>query len=153
MKNLHRHLGLIVVVALTAILGACSNNHSDRDGMSGYGDNGKSARSEGTTVEMNATSFSPREVTIRTGESVTWKNSSKENHTVTADPSRAAKRDDVSIPSGAKPFHSGDIAPGKTWKQTFNTPGTYKYVCLHHEDHGMMGTVTVKPSDGSPSPY
>lgn len=144
----------LALVALTALLGACSNN-DDRNGVSQYGDNGKSGGREAATVEMTSThAFSPREVTIRAGESVTWKNTSKDVHTVTADPTRAKKREDVTLPAGAKPFHSGDVAAGKTWRQTFTTPGTYRYLCLQHEEHGMTGTVIVKPSDnGAPAPY
>jgi len=42
---------------------------------------------------------------------------------------------------------------GKTWRMSFTVPGTYKYVCTFHEDHGMMGTVIVKPASTEPSPY
>lgn len=141
----------IAMVALTAIVAGCSSDN--RDGTSGYGDNG---RNEGAKVELTSGgSFSPREVTVRAGESVVWKNSSKEIHTVSADPARTLKKESVSLPSGASPFHSGEIQPGKTWRTTFPVPGTYKYVCTHHENHGMTGTVIVKPSSetGAPSPY
>ena len=33
----------------------------------------------------------------------------------------------------------------KMWALTFNTPGTYQYVCLLHEDLGMKGTINVQP--------
>jgi plastocyanin len=146
MAKPHRSLGArAALLALTAMIGACSSS-DDRDrGM--YGDEGK----HGRTVEMTSShQFSPREVTIKVGESVTWKNSANDVHTVTADPSRAKMKENVSMPANAKPFHSGDILPGKTWKQTFSTPGTYKYVCVYHEDKGMMGTVIVKPTGANP---
>jgi len=152
MAKSHRFLGArAALLALTAMIGACSSSNSnDRDrGM--YGEDGKNGR----TVEMTSShQFSPREVTIKAGESVTWKNSANDVHTVTLDPSRVKTKENVSMPAGAKPFHSGDILPGKTWKQTFSTPGTYKYVCVYHEDKGMTGTITVKPANGgSPNPY
>ena len=137
------------LVALMAMIGACGQSGKDQSGM--YGDESKNGR----TVEMTSShQFSPREVTIKAGESVTWKNSSNDVHTVTDDPSRVKNKENVSLPAGAKAFHSGDIQPGKTWRQTFAVAGTYKYVCLPHEDKGMTGTVIVKPSDtGSPNPY
>lgn len=143
----------VVLVALTALLGACSND--DRDVVSQYGDNGKNSGREAATVEMTSShAFSPREVTIRAGEAVVWKNASKDVHTVTADPSRVNRKESVSLPPGAKPFHSGEIAAGNSYRHTFTTPGTYKVVCLMHEEHGMTGTVTVKSADaGAPAPY
>lgn len=146
-----RARSLIAMVALAGILGGCSNNDN---GTSGYGDNGKTGTRESAVVEItSAHSFSPREITLRTGDSVIWRNASKDIHTVTADPARTTKKDAVSLPQGAKPFHSGEIAPGKTWRMAFTTPGTYRYVCTLHEN--MTGTVVVKPTPESnvPSPY
>jgi len=91
--------------------------------------------------------FSPREITIRSGESIIWKNNSSEMHTVTTDPTKVANRDDVVLPTGAKAFHSGEIRPGKTYRQTFTTVGTYRYVCTLHEKEGMTGTITVRPME------
>lgn len=146
-----KNLSWIAMVALTSIIGGCSSD--DRNGTSGYGDNG---RIDGATVDMTAGgSFNPREVTIKAGDSILWKNSSKEIHTVSADSARALKKESVSLPSGANSFHSGEIQPGKTWRTTFSVPGTYKYVCTLHENRGMTGVVIVKPSSdaGAPSPY
>jgi len=145
-----RHLGArAALVALTAMIGACGSSNGDRKEMSG--DDSKAGR----TVEITAMhQFSPREVTIKTGESITWKNSSNGVHTVTADPSKAKTKENVSMPAGAKAFHSGDLGPGKTYRQTFTVAGTYRYVCLYHEDKGMTGTITVKPAEaGAPNPY
>jgi len=150
MVKTHRSLSAAALLALTAMIGACSSSDEHDRGM--YGENGKNG---GRTVEMTSShQFSPSDVTIKAGESVTWKNSANDVHTVTLDPSRVKTKENVSMPAGAKPFHSGDILPGKTWKQTFSTPGTYKYVCVYHEDKGMTGTITVKPANGgSPNPY
>ena len=45
-------------------------------------------------------------------------------------------------------FDSGDIAPGGTYSVTFQTPGTYRYYCKHHQ--GMEGTIVV--GAGGPAP-
>jgi len=151
MSNTSRHGGSwIAMIALTSILAGCSSD-SDRQtsssGTSVYRDSEKSTSHEAATVEMQTHLFSPREVTIRAGESVTWKNASNEVHTVTADPLKGSNPDSVVLPPGAKAFHSGEIRPGKSWRQTFTATGTYRYVCTLHERDGMTGTVVVRPSE------
>src|SRR5690242_8915247 len=101
----------IVIFALTSILFGCSSE-GDKGSSSGSSDHrgssDKATAREAASVDIMGHQFSPREVTIRAGESVLWRNSSSETHTVTADPSKAMNRDDVSLPPGAKPFHSGE---------------------------------------------
>jgi plastocyanin len=95
--------------------------------------------------------FDPVAVTIDAGETVTWVNDSGEAHTVTGM--------EDSFPEGADYFASGGMASeeeardevgdglmteGETFEVTFDTPGTYRYVCIPHEEHGMEGTVTVR---------
>ena len=136
------------MIALALILSGCSHQgESSSSGSSGYRDSEKPAAHEATVEITSAMQFAPRDITIRTGEAIVWRNTSSENHTVTADPTKVSNRDDVALPTGAKAFHSGDIRPGKTWRQTFTTPGTYRYVCLLHEREGMTGTVTVRPAE------
>lgn len=96
-------------------------------------------------VKMVGIEFQPDTVTITTGETVEWVNESKLTHTVTADPTKAAKAANVTLPDGAEPFDSGDVAPGETYRRTFTVPGTYGYFCVPHEAAGMTGTVVVKP--------
>jgi plastocyanin len=36
------------------------------------------------------------------------------------------------------------MTEGEEFKVTFAVPGTYRYVCLPHESHGMTGTVVVR---------
>lgn len=95
------------------------------------------------TVTMGLTNFSPAVVRIRAGQTVQWRNTSPIGHTVTADPRLAKNPANVILPQGAEPFHSGNIAAGKVWQRTFTRPGTYRYVCLPHEQQGMIGTVIV----------
>lgn len=90
------------------------------------------------------TAFEPAEVTIKVGDTVQWTNRSIVAHTVTCDPAKAKSKDSTSLPAGAAPFHSGDLAQGTPWLHTFTAPGVYKYFCHHHEDMMMVGTVTVE---------
>ncbi len=89
--------------------------------------------------------FDPPTITIKAGETVEWKNSSREVHTVTADPRKATNAQDVELPKSAKPFDSGYLNPGQTYRHLFRTPGTYRYVCTLHEVQQMIGQVIVKP--------
>ena len=89
--------------------------------------------------------FKPAILKVKAGQTVMWKNSSSEVHTVTADPRVAVNPKDVELPKGAKQFDSGFLNPGKTYEQTFRTPGTYRYVCTLHEAQHMIGQIIVKP--------
>jgi plastocyanin len=103
------------------------------------------AMAASTAVQMtDSDAFVPKEVSIKTGDTVVWKNVSSKVHTVTDDATLAAVAEHVTIPAGVKPFNSGRIQPGDEYSYKFTTPGTYKYVCVPHEDHGMVGTVVVK---------
>jgi plastocyanin len=89
-------------------------------------------------------SFQPSSVTIKVGDTVEWENVGNSVHHATDDHDMAIKKDDVASPSGELVFDSGFLQPGGTFKHTFTTPGTYKYVCVVHEPSGMMGEIVVK---------
>ncbi len=92
--------------------------------------------------------FEPARITINAGDTVEWRNASQHTHTVTADPDRARNPAHVVLPDGAQPFDSGEIPPGQRCSYTFETPGIYFYVCLPHEEKGMLGIVVVKDEGG-----
>jgi plastocyanin len=100
-------------------------------------------------VKMNdmPTAFEPKEVTIRVGETVEWKNVGNSVHHASSDPSMAMKPGDASTPPGAKAFDSGFLRPGDTYSFKFSEPGVYNYVCAPHETSGMTGKITVLPRD------
>ena len=107
----------------------------------------------GAVVDMpTAHVFEPETITIKAGETITWTNSSSEQHTVTADES--------SLPDGAPYFSSGNapdekaandnpsdqlIGAGDKFEFTFDTPGAYSYYCILHRSDGMEGTIKVEP--------
>jgi plastocyanin len=99
-------------------------------------------------VQMtNLLDFSPRQITVRVGDTVEWQNPSLFTHTVTLDADLARTEDNVALPNGVQPSHSADVPPNGTYRLTFTVPGTYRYVCLPHERLGMVGVVIVLPAE------
>ncbi len=97
----------------------------------------------GATVRMTDDfEFAPRAVTIYAGEAVEWRNASRFKHSVTADPRLGS----AALPQGAKPFASGELQPGESFRQVLPVPGRYRYFCTPHEGIGMTGTITVLPN-------
>jgi plastocyanin len=88
--------------------------------------------------------FTPAELTVQIGDTVEWRNTSVMIHTVSADPQLAVQPNHVSLPAGAMPFHSGALLPQGQFRYTFGIPGVYRYICIHHETAGMVGTIVVK---------
>ena len=71
----------------------------------------------GTAVEMRQMAFAPQRIEVAAGTTVEWTNRDQVEHSVTAD-------------DGS--WDSGPIAPGGTWRHTFDTPGTYAVHCTPH---------------------
>jgi plastocyanin len=85
--------------------------------------------------------FSPANVTVAPGETVTW--NFNELHTSTSDSQ-----------IGPETWDSGQLSSG-TFSHTFNTPGTYPYYCFIHSSPGgtlMNGVVTVSGVGATPTP-
>ena len=86
------------------------------------------------TVSIEDFSFSPATVTVEVGDSVTWSNADATAHTATA---------------GDGSFDTESIGPGETSTITFDTAGSYAYVCAIHPT--MTGTVVVEAA-AAPAP-
>jgi plastocyanin len=85
--------------------------------------------------------FSPANVTVAPGETVTW--NFNELHTSTSDSQ-----------IGPETWDSGQLSSG-TFSHTFNTPGTYAYHCFIHSSPGgtlMNGVVEVSGGGATPTP-
>lgn len=101
----------------------------------------------GDAVVIQMTSeltFSPADVEVRVGQTVRWENTSPFVHTATGDPARALLQGSVSLPAGAQPWDSGDVAPGASYERVFTVLGEYDYFCVPHEG-AMSGTLRVVP--------
>lgn len=87
--------------------------------------------------------FVPSEVTVRVGDLVLWRNTSRLVHSVTASPRLAMDRRHAKLPWGAPAFDSSGLNPGDEFVYKFKVPGTYRYFSLPYENEGMVGTVRV----------
>jgi len=85
------------------------------------------------------TSFTPADVTIEVGDTVTWIDlQSFGGHNVAQSASGVANTYDGSG------FRSGDQGDFDTFEHTFNAPGVYYFICEPHVAFDMRGTVTVE---------
>jgi plastocyanin len=99
------------------------------------------------SVTLSDFSFSPRDVTIGQGETVTWTNNQGTHNVVF---------------EGSQPAFPASPPNASVWPYTrsFDTPGMFRYYCQPHGGPGgvgMAGTVTVTgatppPGGGTPPP-
>ena len=81
-------------------------------------------------AELMAWNYAPASISIPVDTTVVWKNTGRETHSVTA-------QDQL--------FDSRLLDPGKSWSETFDTPGVYRYFCVPHP--WMKGTIIVTGDD------
>lgn len=125
------------ILALTTALGAltvtgCGSGDSSSDSTStpaaSTSTAAPAATGGGVAIGMKNIAFTPRSVTVKVGQKITWTNQEGIDHNVVAD-------------SGAD-FQSDNFGEGKTFTFTPAKTGTIKYECTIHP--GMTGTITVK---------
>jgi LPXTG-motif cell wall-anchored protein len=73
--------------------------------------------------------FTPAQITVDQGDTVTWTNSGPSAHSATA-------------PDGS--FDTGILPAGQSGSHTFNEAGTFSYICTPHPN--MHGTIVVRAS-------
>lgn len=113
---------LLVGWILAAGLGGLSGCFSDRPAT------GPTPPAGGHEVAVANFAFAPANLSVQTGDAVTWTNMDDVSHTVTAD-------NDA--------FDSGAFGAGAAFQITAGAPGTYTYFCQIHPF--MKGTLTVTP--------
>jgi plastocyanin len=132
-------LALILACLALGLVAAGCGGDDDNGGSSG--DSGASKSEEpasggggGAQVGMENVQFTPKDLTVKPGETITFTNDEAVPH-------------DVHKTSGpGDDFSSGDtggMQQGDTFKLTLDKPGKYEYVCNVHAP-GMAGSITVK---------
>jgi plastocyanin len=131
---------LVVVIAAAAVFGLTRNNNKTTPPASNptnssadqpQASNNQNSSNQPTTtdtVSIQNFAFSPADITVKKGTTVTWTNNDSTTHTVTAS-------------SGETGPNSGNLAPGGKYSFMFATAGTFHYHCSIHPE--MLGTVTV----------
>ena len=109
---------LLLTVGL--VLAACGTGATPSAAPSGEA---PASTADVTIVDF---AFQPAEVSVGTGGTVTWTNSGQATHTVKW--------------SDGTPESDG-LASAGTYERTFDTAGTYPYVCGIHGS--MTGSITV----------
>ena len=89
------------------------------------------------SVDMMGYKFSPANLTIKVGDTVTWTNHDTAPHNVV-------------ISDGPVKFTSPTLNTGDTYTYTFTVAGTYDYYCSIHPD--MQASITVEGDSTTPPP-
>jgi len=93
------------------------------------------AGAEETQVKIDNFTFSPQQLTVKSGATVTWINQDDIPHVVVSD---------------VRQFKSNALDTDDKFSFTFSTPGTYKYFCALHPH--MTGIIVVQAATGSNAP-
>lgn len=91
---------------------------------------GGSTAASSATVDVSDYKFAPASTTVAKGATVTWNFQGPAPHTST------------SAAGSAVTWDSGSLGAGKSYSFTFNTPGTYQYMCTIHPN--MKATIIVQ---------
>ena len=121
-------------LVLGSLLGACS----------GGGDNEQGVPDAGETVTIEGIAYSPADLEVDAGTTVTWTNTDDVLHTVTSGRQAEQGVPGVSKGKDARPdgvFDGPLDGQGATFEFTFDEPGAYAYYCDVHV--GMVGEVIV----------
>jgi len=149
MKNKGIVIAMVVILAAVAVGAFLITNAKDKESpdnmnmtkqqmSASSAAKEKSASSSSSATQATATTsvtiqdfaFSPKTITVKVGDTVTWTNQDSVQHDVTADdPSDFA-------PSGSL------LSKGQSYSFKFNKAGTYSYHCTPHPY--MKGTVIVE---------
>ncbi len=122
-----RPLPLLAPALCAGALLAAGCGSSSSSGSSGSSGASAPASGAAVAVKMSQIMFSPKTVSAKVGQTVTWTNEDSTAHNVTA--------------QGGESFKSADFGQGKSYSYKVDKPGTIKYVCTIHP--GMEGTITV----------
>ena len=120
-----RRIGIVLAAAfLVALLVPAA------PAVAGGGCHSDPTQGEGDTVELKDQCFTPSNLTIDPGESVTFVNLDDITHNV----------------GGGGWGHFEDMTQGDTFTATFDEAGTYPYACSYHP--GMTGAIIVGDGTG-----
>jgi len=112
---------VIIIFVVTVLIIAVNGGKSKSDVQP------QQTTSNQFTINIKNLAFSTQQLEVSKGQEVTFTNNDSTTHIVVADD---------------QSFDSGQIAPGKEYKKTFDTVGTFSYHCSIHPS--MTGEIIVK---------
>lgn len=118
---------LAVVVALVLAAAGCGQSTSPMTPTPTPSPNGSTVSIVAGASTKTSNAYNPNPISVARGTTVMWMNDDSVTHTATSD-------------GGA--WNSGAIAPGASFRFTFQSAGTFTYHCQIHP--GMVGTVSVQ---------
>ncbi len=98
------------------------------------------APGRGTAITIKLIAFTPADVQLPAGGTVTWRQDDVATHTVTSGRVEQSGGTAAAKPDGR--FDSGNISKGQTFEFSFPEPGQYPFFCAIHPAT-MTGLVTV----------
>ena len=135
MRTRTQHGGLLLV-ALAAVLAlaGCGGSTSEPKTSATPA---TSPGAGGTTVTIKDFAFAPRTLTVPVGATVTWTNGDSAAHTVTSADGMTTDAATTDL------FDSGLMGDGDTFTHTFDTAGTFYYLCTPHRSMASMHAEVV----------
>ena len=118
-----RKLSLILVFGMFIVGLACSSDDK------GTNSNPPDETAEHHMVNIQNLAFSPADLAISVGDTVTWTNNDAAAHTSTA--------------TAGSTFNSGTLNQGESFTFVFNSAGTISYICNFHPAT-MSGSIVVQ---------
>lgn len=126
-----------IIVAAVVVIGGVfaithksdTNNNTSQSSTNSTSSSASQSPASGS-IDIKNMMFTPPQISIQKGGTVTWTNNDNTTHTVI---------DDLTNVGGPA---SGDIPPGGTYSFTFNKTGSFQYHCRIHPS--MRGTIVVK---------
>lgn len=127
---MRKTLLLVLILVLAAgVFGGCSNTSPTNSNSTAPSDSNSTTvvtpSDSSNLVQIKDYKFNPETLTIKAGDTVEWQNNDSVTHTVKFDN-----------------FESEGLKQGGTYKHTFDTQGTYNYICGPHPY--MKGTIIVQ---------
>lgn len=130
----------LVAAAFAGTLTACGDDSSSSSPASAPGRQaGSTTAAAGGTVAIKTFQFTPHELVVEAGTTVTFENDDAILHTVT---SGTRKGENTDTPDGRFDIELKDA--GTTGSFTFAKAGTYTYYCRIHPGAGMTGEVVAR---------
>lgn len=131
-KGISLVAGIVLIIAISLFF-VLSKNNDDKNITSDSSENTSQSVSNTTSVDANTIEiknlkFGTGKLTIKKGQTVTWKNEDSSNHTISSD-------------SGST-LNSSTVAKGETYSKKFDEIGTFNYHCDFHSS--MTGIVVVE---------